>query len=951
MGTMIEKYIDIQEHYKKLHPKPIVWYENGTFYEQYGYPSDLTNEVETEHWIGANLLLFSQDCDLKLTKKNKNNPETGIKNPYLTGIQKEYAIRFLEKCMNVGYLVILVNQNLDTDGRPIRGDDGQFQREVTAEIHSGNFWKYRDNLIYNTQKSSSLERFEGTGWIMVHPNREKSSKYFVQYAVIDWSNDKCYMDSMPMDKFTDMPEYWKDIGIHELVVISNTNEVSGMDWTSIFHCDDALFVHTKKTMYPTFKEEIHSFLEKEYPECIDIIQYSFFNGCHSTLKYYNGALQQLNIMSHSIINGKCREKNKCLFSIINRTQTSMGYRQLSKRMKYPLTSSQALEDEYTKVDWLFSHSLDVSFKGCPDLEMMWNRVQLGLINPYEYSKMFINMKKIQNIMDHPSFVLSRVEKETIHYWVELYEDTFIDENMVCTQNKMIEPIFKKNKDNMKLYEFIDQKTQIYNYYDTEYNKIIKEVPAKFTESETEGIFIELTHSKWKQIQSNIQMNHTEFGILLPTIKNNKCRLTFKKNLEIYATMKHINHCIHKEQVILLKEHCRSLQQYNGIVHDILEKFGKLDMYVSFYIIAKEYNWCRPYITTCCKDNEQENGSWIDATDLRHPIIEYISMKSYDPELQTKYIPNDISIGKKHTGYLLYGVNASGKSSLMKSVGIALVLAQMGCYVPATTFQYKPYHQLMTRLTGDDNIYQGKSSFMVELTELRDILELSNPHSLVLGDEICRGTEVISAEAIVLSSIEMLLKNKVNFIFASHLHRLTLFREISLAKENKTLGIYHMSIEERNGQIIYGRKLMEGQGSTLYGTTISSHVFKGLDGFNERMNQYLDRLKISENQEYKLEVNARSLKKKSIYNARIEMKNCVVCELEGTCRKAEETHHIHRQADFNGSRQRKNATSNLVPLCHECHVRTENPDKNGIRLLIHGWKTNIMGKRFLDYEFE
>src|SRR3990170_6803133 len=115
--------------------------------------------------------------------------------------------------------------------------------------------------------------------------------------------------------------------------------------------------------------------------------------------------------------------------------------------------------------------------------------------------------------------------------------------------------------------------------------------------------------------------------------------------------------------------------------------------------------------------------------------------------------------------LVYGVNSCGKSSLMKAIGIAVVMAQAGMYVPAQSFDYKPYKFILTRILGNDNLFKGLSSFAVEMAELRSILKRANKNSLVLGDEICHGTETVSAVSIVASAILHLSDRNSSFIFA------------------------------------------------------------------------------------------------------------------------------------------------------------------------------------------
>ena len=142
------------------------------------------------------------------------------------------------------------------------------------------------------------------------------------------------------------------------------------------------------------------------------------------------------------------------------------------------------------------------------------------------------------------------------------------------------------------------------------------------------------------------------------------------------------------------------------------------------------------------------------------------------------------LGKDNTGILLYGINSSGKSTLMKSIGLNIIMAQIGYYVSASEFIYFPYNTLMTRISGMDNIFKGMSSFMVEMMELIAILKRNDSNTLVLGDEICRGTEEKSANIIVTYMLEVLENCNTSFITATHLHQIAEMKSVKNLNESK-----------------------------------------------------------------------------------------------------------------------------------------------------------------------
>jgi DNA mismatch repair protein MutS len=338
---------------------------------------------------------------------------------------------------------------------------------------------------------------------------------------------------------------------------------------------------------------------------------------------------------------------------------------------------------------------------------------------------------------------------------------------------------------------------------------------------------------------------------------------------------------------------------NERLDNIIKYLTRVDIAACCAKNAFEYCYVRPDIDT---EKTQRKSSFISMKNMRHPIIERI-------QDDIEYVGNDLELNQD--GILLYGINASGKSSFMKGIGLNIIMAQAGMYVAAESMSYYPYNSIFTRISGMDNIYKGMSSFTVEMTELRNILQRCNKYSLVIGDEICCGTESISGISIVASGIDTLIKKGSCFIFASHLHELTKITCISKHIKDKSLSVKHIriTIDDKN-RIIYDRKLQDGQGSKIYGI----EVCKSLD-------MPLDFMKNAEKIRKEVDgINKDIVKnRKSRYNSNVIIDKCKICD-----NTAEETHHIVYQEKANDegflSNYHKNSKHNLVALCKECHKK-------------------------------
>jgi len=317
-------------------------------------------------------------------------------------------------------------------------------------------------------------------------------------------------------------------------------------------------------------------------------------------------------------------------------------------------------------------------------------------------------------------------------------------------------------------------------------------------------------------------------------------------------------------------------------------------------------------------------SYFKVKSIRHPIIEKINT-------DIQYISNDLELGYDKDGLLIYGINSSGKSSLMKSVGLSIIMAQSGMYVPAQYFELSPYKSIFTRIGIQDNIFTGRSSFTQEMYELRNIFQNANQNSLIIGDEICNGTEECSALSLVASTIKILAEKKSSFIFATHLHKLV---ELDLINNINNLDIKHLKITNNNGLIIYDRILKEGNGSQEYGIMVA-----------QTLNMPDEFIKYANNTRsiIKDEVNIFDAKTNR-YNSSKYSTTCQICY-----QNYDEIHHIKFQKDVDEHNYVDDTyihqKSNLIALCSQCHDKIHNNKiiVNGIIQTSHGFKLDFIIK--------
>lgn len=373
---------------------------------------------------------------------------------------------------------------------------------------------------------------------------------------------------------------------------------------------------------------------------------------------------------------------------------------------------------------------------------------------------------------------------------------------------------------------------------------------------------------------------------------------FQEKLEAAQTI--LKRCLEQELPPLCIQYTQATRQG---WQPIEEWLTNVDLTVSMAKTAEAQGWVKPQIEAA----SPTEPSRVSIEKLRHPLIE-------NQNRQSKYVTHDIRLGYDDAGqgWLLYGMNASGKSSLMKGIGLAVLLAQIGSYVPAKAMTLRPFHRIATRILNQDNLWAGLSSFAVEMSELREILSVADHQTLVLGDELCSGTESISGTAIVAAGIQHLHKAGARFVLATHLHDLMKLRAV---QSLPSLRVWHLHVEyiPSSDLLVYHRSLKPGPGSTMYGLEVAKALHLPHDMIDAAFALRRELLGESAAEETK----------SSDWNAALQHTSCSSCG--GAVSKELQTHHLEERHKASADKRNEdglalNHVRNLAVLCKSCHTK-------------------------------
>jgi DNA mismatch repair protein MutS len=597
-------------------------------------------------------------------------------------------------------------------------------------------------------------------------------------------------------------------------------------------------------------------------------------------------------------------QQETVIGLFDKSITPMGKRAIKERLLSPSSYASEIQlrlhevQEYQEWPEERVKILERQLRFMSDIPRLHRKLLCGMITPQEIASLFQTYSAMTVIMKQVTSNTLLKEPFTQEQWntyISIFHYHFTEEKALQANadQTAFNPIHyvEIGRKEKEIQEVLQQFQMLRIEMATKGG--VSEESIRLEERDKEPYGLKGSTITLKQLKKSI----TELpeGTKLSELKTGGW-IDCKKLQQLNATLEKLRESLTHLVAIHLVDACLAISEAGNIIwHHMEQWISHVDSTQCIGRISKEKGWSCPIIESA------EHGSSLDIKQVRHPLVEAAASR-------VAYVTHDIALNQETKGWLVYGMNASGKSTLMKATGICVLLAQAGCFVPAKEMTLRPFQAVYTRILNQDNLFAGLSSFAVEMSELRDILRNANDKTLVLGDELCSGTESTSAQALVASGIQWLSNKRAAFMFATHLHDLaTLINTDALGVK-----VWHLHVEYDpiNKKLIYDRSLRPGNGSTLYGLEVARAMDLPFE-FIEKALQYRHQLTSSITQEKA---------KESQWNKEIVRRECEICKK--TITKELEVHHIEERATAINNRLENgthmNDKRNLVVICQACH---------------------------------
>ena len=492
-----------------------------------------------------------------------------------------------------------------------------------------------------------------------------------------------------------------------------------------------------------------------------------------------------------------RERQYSLLWLLDKNKTAMGSRYLKHNIENPLTSREDIERRYHMVEklsteFILRDDLIKELGNVYDLERLAGRITYGNLNAKDLLQLKSSLKSLPKIKEILEQIGYDKKLETLEELYQLLDKTILeDAPFSLHEGHLIKPGYNEELDELKKVSS-GSKDFILELEQKERERTgIKNLKVGF--NKVFGYYIEVSKGQTHLVKE-------EFGYDRKQTLANCERFTTpllkeKENIILGAEEKIIN-----LEYKLFMDIREVVKRYIGKLQRIAKIISEVDMLQSFSVVSDAYKFVRPTLT---------DEKVIKMIECRHPVVEQV--------MKDKYIPNDIIMDKTTDILLITGPNMAGKSTYMRQCAITVIMAQIGCFVPCKSCTMPIFDKIFTRIGASDDLVSGESTFMVEMKEANTAISEATEHSLILFDELGRGTATYDGMSLAQAILEYIHdKIKAKTMFSTHYHELTI-----LEKDLKHLKNVHVSAVEKDGKITFLHKVKNGAIDKSYGIHVAS----------------------------------------------------------------------------------------------------------------------------------
>ena len=840
---MIEQYLKIKKEYQDM----FLFYRLGDFYEMF-----------FEDAVRASKIL-----EITLTAR-----DGGAEKIPMCGVPFHSSAGYIDTLVNNGYKVAICEQVSEP------GQGKIVERKVVQVITPGTYMNY---------KNYDENNFLGSAYI-------KDNNIYFAFCDIMTGDSRCTILKTMED-------------LQDEVLKNNIKEVISIEGQKL---DISAYITEVQESDNLSKDKTNNLKDKNLKLCADILlDYieKTQNKDISSLKDFevyfkdkfvymtNYSIRNLEV-TQNMANGS---KKGSLLSIVDKTSTAAGSRKLKNWLENPLLDINEIKKRQEIVEDFVKHYFEksdvkTSLKEVYDLERISTKVSYNIVSPKE----LLNLKKtlkqipqIKNILkgfDSEKLVdiANNIDElEDLHDFLEktIHEEagqTVKDGNVIKLGfNEELDNYKNASKNGNKVLLEIEEReknrTGIKNLK-VGYNKIF-------------GYFIEISKVGLKSVDP------TELGYHRKQTLSNCERFISEELKQVEEHIVNSKTKIEELELQLFQEVKIKIHEYIPRLQKVANTLSDIDVFVSLSDVAEEYGYVKP---------DFNDNNVIDIVDGRHPIVERnVSADSY--------ISNDCKVEKDENILLITGPNMSGKSTYMRQLALIVILAQIGSFVPASSASLPIFDKIFTRIGASDDLAGGKSTFMVEMIEAKNALVESTANSLLIFDEIGRGTSTYDGIALAQSILEYINNTiKCKTLFSTHYHELTKLENITEGIKN-----IHVSAKEDHGKLIFLYKINEGPIEKSYGIHVAQLAHLPNDVINGA-NKILKELEngnkgsgdlVNSERYNNVLTNTKELEEKIRKEVQVELEEKFKKQKKKEVKEEKAKHYAKQQLDFDGNNEK------------------------------------------------